>query len=146
MAPVQEAGLLGQPMRWYVDQAERPWVGLSLFLLLGFVSSFWLEISYLEVVAPLALVAQLLAAVVAAYLTGVHGGATWGQTLITCLLVGAGGGLVSAVLSFIRFFYPWLLLNLVTEPVWSGLLAAGVGVITIGFFHLPELIRRGQAV
>ena len=47
-------------------------------------------------------------------------------------------------LAFIRFFYPWLLLNLVTEPVWSGLIAGCLGAVTIGFFKLPKLIKREQ--
>lgn len=144
MAAVQETGIFGQSVRWYVDQAEWPWLGLSLAYIFGFISSYWIETSYLDAVAPLALVAQLVAAVVTAYLTGVHGSATLQQTIVTCVLVGICGGLVSAVLVFVRFFYPWLLLNIVTEPVWSGLMAAGVGVVTIGFFNLPKLIKPGQ--
>lgn len=139
------SGIFGQPMRWYVDQAEWPFVALSSIFILGFIVSYWLEISYLEVVAPLALVVQIVAAAVVAYLTGVRSGVALSQTLVVCALVSAAGGLVNALLSFIRFFYPWLLLNLVTEPVWSALLAVGVGLITIGFFHLPKLIKSKQS-
>lgn len=144
MAAVQETGLFGQPMRWYMDQAEGPFIGLALAFLVGYIGSYWLEVSYLEVVAPLVLVAQLVAAVVTAYLTGVHGGASLTQTILVCLLVGGSGGAISAILAFIRFFYPWLLLNLVTEPVWSGLIAGCLGAVTIGFFKLPKLIKREQ--
>jgi len=144
MAPVSESGLFGQPMRWYVDRAEWPFVALSSFFLLGFLASYWLEPSYLEVVAPLSLVAQLVTAIVTAYLVGINQKASLGQTVVTCLLVGASAGFVSALLAFIRFFYPWLLLNLVTEPVWSGMIASFMGVITIGFFNLPKLIKPNQ--
>ena len=139
-----EAGIFGQPMRWYVDRAEWSFVYLSLFFIFGFLLSYWLQVSYLDLVAPLNLVAQIVAAIVTAYFTGIRHGATLAQTVLTCLLVGAFAGLVAAILSFIRFFYPWLLLNLVTEPVWSALLAASMGAITIGFFHLPKLIKKQQ--
>lgn len=146
MAVVQETGIFGQPVSWYVDQAEWPFVGLALAYIVGFVSSYWVEASYLEVVAPLALVAQMLAAILTAYLTHIHKGAKLSQTLLVCALVGFTGGLVSAVLVFIRFFYAWMLLNIVTEPIWSGLMAAVVGLVTIGFFNLPKLVKRGQEI
>lgn len=145
MANGNNVGLFGREMRWYVDQAEWPFVALASVFILGFIVSYWLEISYLEVVAPLALVIQIVAAVAVAYLTGIRAGATLGQVTITCALVAAAGGLINAFFSFIRFFYPWLLLNLVTEPIWSALLAVGIGIITIGFFNLPKLIKSKQA-
>ena len=146
MANGNSVGLFGQSMRWYVDRAEWPFVALCLFFLFGFLISYWVEFSYFEVVAPLVLVAQMVAAIVAAYLTGIRHGATLAQTVITCLLLGAFSGAINAVLSFIRFFYPWLLLNLVTEPVWSALLAGGMGAVTIGFFYLPKLIKKQQTI
>lgn len=139
-----EVGIFGQPMRWYVDRAEWSWAGLSLVFFFGFLVSYWVEVSYLEIVAPLALVAQVVTAIVATYLVGIRDGATIPQTLVVCALVGVGGGAVNALLSFIRFFYPWLLLNLVIEPVWSALLTAGVSLVTIGFFQLPKLIKKEQ--
>lgn len=144
MVPVSELGLFGQPMRWYVDKAEWPFVTLSLFFILGFIISYWLPVSYLEVVSPLILIAQVVAAVTTSYLTGVRSGATLAQTIVTCALVGAFAGEVAALLSFIRFFYPWLLLNLVVEPFWSGLLAGSIGAVTIGFFSLPKFIKKQQ--
>ncbi len=144
MSNGKETGIFGQPIRWYIDQAEWPLVGLALAYIVGFISSYWIEAPYLDIVAPLSLVFQLVAAVATAYLTGVHGGAGLKPTLVTCFLVGLAGGIVSAVLSFIRFFYAWLLFNIITEPVWSGLMAAAVGSITIAFFNLPKLVKQRE--
>lgn len=138
-------GLFGQSMRWYVDRAEWPAVALSLFFIFGFIINYWVQFSYLEVAAPLALVAQMVAAIATAYLTGIRQGATLPQTIVTCALVGIFSGSINALLSFIHFFYPWLLLNLITEPVWSALLAGGIGAVTIGFFSLPRFIKKQQA-
>ncbi len=136
-------GLFGQPMRWYVDRVEWPFVGLSLFFIFGFLVSYWIEFPYLEVVAPLVLIAQLVGAIFTAYFAGIRSGATVAQIIVTCFLVGFVSGVINAFLSLIRFvfIYPWLLLNLITEPVWSGLLAGVMGLITIGFFRLPKIMN-----
>lgn len=141
MSQGKEVGLCAQPMRWYVDQAEWPFVGLAVALSFCYIGSFWLEVSYLTLMAPLVLILQVVAASLTAYLVGVRQPATWQQVGITCLLVGFGGGAISALWSLIRFLYGWLVLNLLAEPVWSGLLSGIVGVVTVIFFHLPGWLK-----
>jgi len=134
-------GVFGKPMRDYVDTAELPWFALTLVLTFSYVGSFWLEVSYLTLMAPLALILQVVTAVVAAYLVGVRKGFTWQQVACTCALVGFGGGLASAVLALVRFWHYWLAFNVLVEPFWSALLGAFVGVLTVGFFQLPKLAQ-----
>lgn len=135
-------GVFGQPVRFYVEAAGLPWVVLSGTIIFTYVLSYWLVGLDVMVLPPLVLMLQVLGAALTAYLVGVRGGATWGQTALTCLLVGVGAGLVSAILALFRFWYLWLVFNVVVEPVWSGLLAAAVGLITLGFFRLPALLNR----
>ncbi len=142
MAKTITGGLFGNPVRFYVEAAELPWVALTGGIALVYILSYWLAGLDIMVMPPLVLILQVLGASLTAYLTGVREEATWAQTLIVCLLVGIATGAVSALLALFRFWYPWLIFNLVVEPVWSGLLAVAVGSVTISFFHLPALLKR----
>lgn len=136
------SGFAGKPVRFYVDAAELPWFYFSLAIVLVYLGSFWLAVSYLTVMAPLILVGQIVTAMVTAYLLGVRAGHRWVQVAVTCFIVGAATGLVSAVLAVVRFHYAWLIANVVVEPVWSGLIAAAAGLATHVFFHLPFTLKR----
>lgn len=139
------SGLFGESMQWYVDQAELPWVGLAAATTLLYLASFWLNLSYLDHVSPSALVLQIAAAAATAYRVGVRRHALVPQVAATCALVGGAGGAVSALWALIRFGTWWLVPNLITEPVWSLLLAAAVGLLTLGFFKLPAVVRPRHA-
>ena len=139
---VPTSGLFGQPVRFYVEAAELPWVVLSGAIVLAYVLSFWLSALDITVLPPLVLILQVLGAVTTAYLVGIRQGSTWSQATLTCVLVGLGAGVVSAILALFRFWYLWLIFNLVVEPVWSGLLSAAIGLITLGFFRLPPILKH----
>ncbi len=146
MPTAVNAEFFGKPVRWYVDQAEWPFVTLSLVVTAAYIGSFWLEVSYLALMAPLVFMLQVAAGVAVAYLTGVRLSSTLVQTMAVCAFVAFGGGAVSALWAVLRFWYPWLVLNLVTEPVWSVFLAVFVSLATVGFFQLPRLVNRLRAV
>ncbi len=139
------SGVLGQPVRFYVEAAELPWLLLSGAVVAVYVLSYWLSALDIIALSPLVLVLQVLGAALGAYLVGVKQGSSWSQTVVVCCMVGAAAGVVSAVLALFRFWYLWLVFNLVVEPVWSGVLGAVVGLVTLGFFHLPVVIKRFQA-
>lgn len=146
MARADHSGIFGEAMQWYVDQAEQPWLGLASAISLLYLASFWLNLSYLDHVSPTLLVLQTAAAAATAYRVGVRGHALMPQVTATCALVGAAGGAVSALWAFIRFGNWWLVPNLITEPMWSLLLATAVGLLTLGFFKLPAVVRPHRAV
>ncbi|MBI5466136.1 MAG: hypothetical protein HY974_02525 [Candidatus Kerfeldbacteria bacterium] len=139
-----DVSLFGQPVAWYVEAAEWPLVALSSSLSLLYLASFWLQLSYLDWLQPLVLILQVLVAVVTAYLVGIRQGNNWKQLFVVCCLVGSTAGLVSALWALIHYagtslvFTISLIFNFVTEPVWSGLLAAAVSLLTLAFFHLPR--------
>lgn len=138
-------GFLGNTIRYYIDKAEKPFAVQALILALFYILTFWLQVSYLDIVAPFTMALQVVVASVTAYVVGIQTGASWKVTAIICIIVGFAGGVVSALLSLVRFWYPWLIMNLIVEPVWSGLLAGTVSLLTIGFFGLPrvkKLINR----
>lgn len=140
-----ELGVFGKPVRFYVETAGGPWFYLTLVIVLIYLVSFWLEQLTFSIVIPFILVAQVLAAVIVAYLVGVRGLHYWPQVVLVCGLVGLAAGIISAVFSLIRWWYPWLIFNLVTEPVWSGILTALVGLLTLGFFRLPQFTRQWRS-
>jgi len=142
MAKTITSGLLGNPVRFYVEAAELPWAALSGAVLLAYVLSYWLPSLDIMVMPPLVLILQVLGATLTAYLVGVREGNSWAQTVAVCLMVGIAAGILSALLQLFRFWYPWLIFNLVVEPIWSGLLAAAVGSVTLGFFRLPSLLKH----
>jgi len=139
-----DANLFGQPVSWYVEAAEWPFVALSSSLSLLYLASFWLQLSYLDWLQPMVLMLQVLAAVITAYLVGIRQGNNWKQLSVVCCLVGSTAGLVSATWALLRYagtsliFTISLVFNFVTEPVWSGLLAAAVALLTLVFFNLPR--------
>ncbi len=137
----KQVGFFGQPVSWYVDQGELSFVGLAAAVSLVYLISFWLELTYLDHLSPMILVFQVAAAAATAYQVGVRVTATPAQLAVACALIGAAGGILSAVWALFRFHYWWLALNLVAEPVWSALLAVAVGLLTFGFFKLPALVR-----
>lgn len=128
-------------MRWYVDQSELSFVGLASAVILSFLVSFWVELTYLDHLSPMTLMFQVAAAAATAYRVGVRGLATPPQVVFTCGLVAAAGGFLAAALALFRYHYWWLALNLFTEPVWSAVLGVAVGLLTVGFFKLPALAR-----
>jgi hypothetical protein len=139
------SGIFGQPVRAYVEAVELPWLLMVGGVALIYVVSYWLGSLDILTLPPLVLFLQVLGSAICAYLVGVKQGNTWSQTALACALVGFSGGVVSAVLALFRFWHFWLVFNIVVEPVWSGLLGAAVGLVTLGFFHLPLLIKRLQA-
>jgi hypothetical protein len=140
-----ELGVFGKPVRFYVETAERPWLYVALIIVLIYLVSFWLEQLSFSMVTPFILVVQVLTAVTVAYLVGVRGLHYWPQVMLVCGLVGFSAGVISAIFSLIKWWYPWLILNLITEPVWSGALAALVGWLTLGFFRLPQLTSQWRS-
>lgn len=146
MMPSVSNELFGKSTRWYVDQAEWSWFGLVLVISAVYLGSFWLEVSYLTLMAPLVLILQVTIIAATSYLVGVRRQSSLAQTTTVCALVAFGGGAAAAVWAVIRFWHPWLFLNLVTEPVWSALLAVLVSAATIGFFRLPALINRLRVI
>jgi hypothetical protein len=144
MASNNDAVLFGQTVTWYVAAAEWPLVVLGSGLSLLYLSSFWLQLSYLDWLQPLVLMFQVVAAVITAYLVGIRQGNSWQQLAIVCCLIGSAAGLVSAIWALLRYagtslvFTVALVFNFVTEPVWSGLLAASVALLTLVFFNLPR--------
>ena len=137
-----EVEIFGQSISYYIERSARPWSILSGILALFYIGSFWLEVSYLNLMAPLALIGLIVMAVFTSYNFIRQGEYNWRQVVMTCIFIGVGAGLVSAFLAFIRFWYIWLFFNLVTEPVWSGLLAGAISVLTIGFFQLPQAFAK----
>ncbi len=137
--------LLGQSASRYVERAELPVVVLTTVIVLVYLISFWLPVSYLGVVTPLILLIQVIVSAGVGYLTGVRGGASWLQTALVGVLVAGWGGVVSAILALFRFNYYWLIPNIITEPVWSGILGAIISALTVGFFNLPGIAQRYSA-
>lgn len=131
----------GKRVSDYVELAEWPVVALAGVVILIYLMSLWLEMSYYGLIVPLVFLAQVLAAAGLAYWRGVINQETWPQVVILTALVGLTAGLVSAVLALFRFWHFWLIFNLVTEPVWSACLAIVVSLLTLGFFHLPGALR-----
>lgn len=142
MAAEKQVGIFGKTMREYVDAGELPWVSLAVVLTFMYVGSYWLSVSYLNLMAPLTLIVLVVVAIVVAYLRGVRGEFDFKQTLLLCGLIGMLGGVLSAILALVRFWYWWLAFNLLTEPVWSAVLCAFVAALTIFFFRLPIWVRQ----
>ncbi|MEK7496568.1 MAG: hypothetical protein AAB657_01545 [Patescibacteria group bacterium] len=126
--------IFNQPVRFYIEAAVRPFVILSAILSFLFLISFWLQLSYLSVAAPIVLFLQIAMACYVGWKLGVIAKLNWRELMLVAGLVGAGAGFVSAVWSLVRFWYVWLAFNLITEPVLSALLASVVSIITVWFF------------
>ncbi len=134
-------GFKGKLVSDYIELAEWPVVALVGVVILIYLTSLWLEMSYYGLIVPLVFLTQVLAAAGLAYWRGVINQEAWPQVIILTALVGLVAGLVSAMLALFRFWHFWLIFNLVTEPVWSASLAIVVSLLTLGFFHLPGALR-----
>ncbi|MFA4818360.1 MAG: hypothetical protein WC621_00795 [Patescibacteria group bacterium] len=131
----------GKPISDYVELAEWPFIIAAGLIVLVYLISIWMEMSYYGLVVSLILLIQILIAAALAYWRGVLNHDTWPQIVSLAVLVGMLAGLISAVAALIRFGRLWMVFNLITEPIWSGLLAALISLLTLGFFALPAVLR-----
>lgn len=130
--------LYGKAIADYVDIAEKPVLILLGLIMAVYLASFWLEMSYYNLIVPLIFLIQVLYAVGIAYWRGVMKSESWQQVAILAIMVGVAAGFVSSLMALVRFWHFWLIFNIVAEPVRSGLLAMVISLLTLGFFNLPR--------
>ncbi len=117
----------GYPIRFYIDKLEFPWFVFVIILILIYVWSFSVPLSYLGFLAPLSLISEIVTLVVAIYLLINKLDLSLPVVLVYGGSLGFVIGLVSSLLAFLRFWYIWLFFNIVVESIVTaifGLLAA----------------------
>ncbi|MFH1867012.1 MAG: hypothetical protein ABIJ81_02925 [Patescibacteria group bacterium] len=129
--------LFNQPIRFYIDTLELPWVVFSLFLFTLFVVTFWLDIPYLELIVPITLVSEVLTVAIAVYFYAVKKEMILSTSLALGATLGFFLGLISAILALVRFWHIWLVFNLITESVMSALLGLIIALLVKMAFRLP---------
>lgn len=144
-SPNRSIEIWGHNVRWYIDQAEKPTLILVSLMVAIYVATFWLEMSYLGWLSPSLMFILVTGSIVYTYFFIVRKQLGWREGALTMILVGLIFGLVSAILALIRFWYGWLIINIIFEPFISAVLAAGVSLATWYFFHLPPLIKYNKS-
>ncbi len=118
--------LSGQPVRFYIDRAEIPWSIFALVILCVYLASHWIDWGYLDFLAPVSLVTQIVTVIGATYYFSWQEKWPWTVTASYSLILGLFMGLWSSFMAWIRFWDFWLFFNIVVETLISAVLALAV--------------------
>ncbi len=124
-----------QDIGWYVELVKKWVIFLAALEILVYILALIKSINLLmmEVVDPLLLIVDFFVFGYLMWRVKRKEKETMWQGAITCFFAGFGLGLIMSIFKvfWVREF--WTIFNLITEPVFMGLVAGGVGLI-IGLF------------
>ncbi|HBV33281.1 TPA: hypothetical protein DIC39_01920 [Patescibacteria group bacterium] len=127
------------PVAFYFDMLERPWAIFSGLWLIVYILSFRLEISYLDLIVPAALVTQILTVGAAVYWYAIRRPLPLNSALAFGGLLGFFIGLSSALLAWLRWWHLWLFFNIIAESMIILVVGVVVALGIIWLFKLPWL-------
>lgn len=133
--------IAGQPVRFYIDRAELPWSIFALVIFLGYLVSYWVNWSYLDVLSPLSLISQIVVVIGATYFFSWRLSLPWPVLISYSAILGLLMGLWSSLLAWVRFWYFWLFFNIIVETIISILLALAVATATMIILKLLIKIK-----